>query len=101
MAYGSEIFRDLTRKTVFDKILDDKAFVIDKDAKYDEYQRNLASMVFKFSHKKFTGGAVKNQNMENQELAEELHKPIIRKFEKRKVYWSFTDNICDADLANM
>ena len=39
--------------------------------------------------------------MQNKELGEELHKPIIRKFEKRKVYWSFTDNICGADLADM
>ena len=39
--------------------------------------------------------------MENQELAEELHKPIIRKFEKRKVYSSFADNIWGADLADI
>ena len=39
--------------------------------------------------------------MENQELAEELHKPIIRKFEKRKVYSSFTDNIWGADLSDI
>ena len=31
--------------------------------------------------------------MSNNELAEELHKPIIRKFKKRKVYSSFIDNI--------
>ena len=39
--------------------------------------------------------------MRNQELAEELHKPIIRKFENRKVYSSFIDNIWGADLADM
>ena len=39
--------------------------------------------------------------MSNQELAEELHKPIIRKFEKQKVHSSFMDNIWDSDLANM
>ena len=39
--------------------------------------------------------------MSNQELAGELHKPIIRKFEKRKVHSSFVDNIWAADLANM
>ena len=37
----------------------------------------------------------------NEQLAEELHKPIIRKFEKRKVYSSFRDNIRGADLADM
>ena len=31
--------------------------------------------------------------MPNKELAEELHKPIIRKFEKRKVHWTFIENI--------
>ena len=51
--------------------------------------------------KKTTGGAVKREIMSNQELAEELCKPIIRKSEKRKVLLSFTDNICGADFANM
>ena len=37
----------------------------------------------------------------NQKLPEELHKPVIRKFEKRKVHSSFIDNICRADLADM
>ena len=37
----------------------------------------------------------------NQQLANELHKPIIRKFKKRKVYSSFKDNIWSADLADM
>ena len=39
--------------------------------------------------------------MSNKELAEELRKPIIRKFKKREVHSSFTDNIWGADLANM
>ena len=38
--------------------------------------------------------------MTNQKVAEELHKPIIRKFGKRKVYSAFIDNIWDANLAN-
>ena len=37
-------------------------------------------MVFKSFDKKIWGGGIKNDNMPNQELAEELHKPIIRKF---------------------
>ena len=40
-------------------------------------------------------------NKENIQLADELHKPIIKKFEKRKVYFSFRDNIWGADLADM
>ena len=39
--------------------------------------------------------------MSNQQLAKELHKLIIKKFEKRKVYLSFKDSIWHADLANM
>ena len=38
---------------------------------------------------------------QNEQLAEELHKPIIRKFKKRNVYSSFNDNIWGADLADM
>ena len=50
---------------------------------------------------KFSDGAVKNENMPSKELAEELHKPIIKKFEKRKVHSSFIDNIWSADLGGM
>ena len=39
--------------------------------------------------------------MSNQLIAQELHKPIIRKFEKRRVYSSFKDNIWGADVADM
>ena len=38
---------------------------------------------------------------ENEELAEELHKPIIRKFKKRKIYLFLADNILGSDLADM
>ena len=58
-------------------------------------------MVYNFFDKKASGSAAKNKNMLDQELAEDLHKPIIRGFEKRKVYSSFIDNIWDADLADM
>ena len=39
--------------------------------------------------------------MQNKELAEELHKPITRKFEKQKVHSSFQDNIWGVYLANI
>ena len=81
----------LTR-TVSDKVSRDKAFNIAKNTNYDGYQRGLASMVYKFFEKKSSGGAIKSRTIPNQQLAEELHKSIIRKFEK-KVYSSFTDNI--------
>ena len=51
--------------------------------------------------KKASGGAVKNENMSNRELAEELNKPIIRKFRKRKVRSSFIDDIWGNDLTAM
>ena len=57
-------------------------------------------MVYKFFDKKSSGGMIANNN-ENIQLADELHKPIIRKFKKRKVYSSFRDKIWGADLADM
>ena len=47
-----------------------------------DVNRDLALMVYNFSDEKTSGGAVKNENMSNKELAKELNKPIIRKFEK-------------------
>ena len=58
-------------------------------------------MVYKFFDKKSKGAGVKNEIKQNEQLANELHKPIIRKFKKRKVYSSFKDNIWGAYLADM
>ena len=102
MAYGD--FKDLAKRTAADKVLRNKAFKIARDQKYDEHQRGLASMVFEFFDKKSQGSGHSLQvatNNENIQLADELHKPIIKKIKKRKVYSSFTDNICGADLADM
>ena len=98
MAYGD--FKDLAQRTAADKVLRDKAFNIAKDPKYDGYQRGVPSMVYKFFDKKTAGSGVKSM-LQNEELAEELHKPIIRKLKKRKVYSTFKDNIWGADLADM
>ena len=78
MAYGD--FKDLAKRTASDKFLRDKAFNIAKNPKYDGYQRGLASMVYKFFDRKSKDGGVNIPLMSNEELAEELHKPIIRKF---------------------
>ena len=78
-----------------------KAFAIASNPKYDRYQRRLDSMVYKFFDKKSEGAGVKSEIKENQQLANELHKPIIRKFKKRKVYSSFKDNTWGVDLADM
>ena len=98
MVYGD--FKDLGKRTDSNKVLRDKAFNIAKNPKYDGYQKGLASMVYKFFDKKSAGSGV-NTNVNNEKLAEELHKPIIRKFKKRAVYSEFKDNIWGADLADM
>ena len=95
----------------------DGAFDIAENKKYDGYQRGLASMVCNCFDKKsasfarsetsatqnksISGGGIKNENISNKELNEELHKPIIRKFKKRKKYLCFVDNVWGTDLANM
>ena len=107
-------FKGLNRRTAADKVLRDKAFNIAKNSKYDGYQHGLASMVYKFYS---SGGAatlarsetlatrnkseIKNENISNKELAEELHKTIIRKCNKKKVHSPFIDNIWGPDLADM
>ena len=58
-------------------------------------------MIYKFLEKKTSGSSIKNENISNKELAEELHKPIIRKLNERKVHSPFIDNICIANLADM
>ena len=87
MTYGD--FKDLKRRTASDKILRDKAFNIAKNPKYDGYQRGLVSMVYKFFDKKSKGsGVANNETKQNLQLVEELRKPIIRKFQKKKsLFW--------------
>ena len=92
MTYGD--FKDLKRRTASDKVLRDKAFNIAKNPKYDGYQRELASMVYKFFDKKSAllpsksvsgSGVANNEIKQNRrpldlamlKLAEELQKPII------------------------
>ena len=97
MAYGG--FKDLTRATS-DKRLRDKAFNIAENPKYVGYQRRLLSIIYKYFYKKSTllawsemlatrykpdsGSSIINENILNKELAQELHKPIIRKSKKEK-----------------
>ena len=52
--------KNLTKRTIADKILKNKAFNIAKDPKYDGYQRGLASMVYKFFDKKYASLADKS-----------------------------------------
>ena len=76
-----------------DIILKNKALKIATDPKVNGYQRSLAAMVYKFFNER-----IKGSDIENKQLAEELHKLIIRNFKKRKVYSSFKDNIWGVDL---
>ena len=100
--------KDLINRTEAGKVLRDKADDIAINQEYDEYQRGLASMVYKFFDKKSTGSGIardttKSSSLERSSsiLADELHKPIINKFNKRKVYSQFKDNIWGVDLAKM
>ena len=71
-------FKDLSRRTATNKVLRGKALNIAIDPKYNGYQRELVSMVYKVFEKKSSVSGIKN--VSNKELTEELHKPIFRKF---------------------
>ena len=93
--------KDLINGTEADKVLRDKAYDIASNPKYDGYQRGLASMVYKFFDKKSTDSGFKKLKNSSSILADERHKPILRKFNKRKVYSQFKDNIWGVDLVDM
>ena len=97
--------KDLINTRKSDKVLRDKAYDIASNPEYDGYQRGLASMVYKFFDKKSMGSGVKKlkdtAKPSSLILADELHKPVIKKFNKRKVYSQFKDNIWGVDLADM
>ena len=104
--------KDLINRTKSDKVLRDKAYDIASNPEYDGYQRGLASMVYKFFDKKSMGSGIKEDTTKSTGepsalarssliLADELHKPVIKKFNKRKVYSQFKDNIWGVDLGDM
>ena len=95
--------KDLINRTNADKVLKDKAHNIASNQKYDGYQRGLTSMVYKFFHKNFTRSGTARSTAEPSSLilADELQKPVIKKFNKRKVYSQFKDNIWGVDLGDM
>ena len=81
----------MTKRIQSGKVLGDKAFKIASNPKYDGYQKGLCSIAFKFIDKKSIGSGIKA--VWNQQLSNELHKPIIRNVKKRNIYSSFKDNI--------
>ena len=97
--------KDLINRPKSDNVLRKKAYNIASNPEYDGYQRGLASMVYKFFDKKSTGSGfkkLKNTTKPSSSiLADELHKNIIKKFNKRKLYSQFKDNIWRVDLADM
>ena len=115
-------YKDVENRLTSDQKLENSAYDIASNPKYDGYQRDLASMVCKFFDSKVApldkktmsgkGNAnhtikhtAKPSSLEHTEnnkiLAEELHKPVIKEFNKRKVYSQFKDNIWGVDLADM
>ena len=92
MAYDKS--KDLVKiNKVKDKVLRNSAFKIGSDRKYDGYQRGLASMVYKFFDKisaslnKSSESGIDNEP--NYQLANELHKSVIKKNLKRKSLFIF------------
>ena len=99
---------NLINRTKADKVLKDKACNIASNPEFDGYQRGLASIVYKFYDKKSMGsGTAKPSSLKRITrdssliLADELHKPVIKKIIKGKVYSQFKDNIWGVDLADM
>ena len=111
VAYGD--FKDLARRAASDKVLIDKAFNTAKNPKYDGYQRGIASMVYKFFDKNSKGSGVNthanNKIKQNQrtlhlathQLAEQLHKPIIKKLKKEMFIEGSKTIFGSANLADM
>ena len=90
LAFGKS--KDLVKRTQSDKVLRDKAFKIASSP--------ALAMVYKFFDKKSKRSDITTNEFIYQ-LVNELHKPFIKKFKKRKVYFSFKDNILGVDLADM
>ena len=62
---------------------------------------DLFQWFINFFEKNSSGGTIKNENISSKQLAEELHKPIIRKLDVRKVYSSFIDNVLGGNLSDV
>ena len=96
--------RDVVKRTVSDKIVKERASEIALNPKCDAYQRGPVSMVYMFFEKKIKSGrraTSKTRANVNEVLAQILHKPLIKEFKRRKVYWRFGGNIWTTDLAEM
>ena len=97
-------YKDVENRLIADDKLKNSAYDIACNPEYDSYQRGLASTVYKFFNSKV---APRNKTISgkgtkevNTILAVELHKPVIKNFNKRKVYSRFKDNIWGVHLAD-
>ena len=86
--------KNLAEGTISDKILKIRAYEIARNCTYDGYQRALANMVYKPFDKN-----TESEESVYEQVAEELHKPVNKKFKRRKVYTRIKQNILAADLA--
>ena len=87
-----------------DKIFKDRDYEITGSRGYDGYQRGLASLCYKFvDQKNGSRGWVTSKDgiYLNEQLDKDLHKPVTKKFKRRKVYARFKDNIWAEDLAEI
>ena len=82
MAYSKS--KSLTKRNQPDKFLRDKTFKIASDPKYDGYQRRVASMVYKFFGKTFSGSGVVVEPCYH--IVNQFHWQIFRKFKRGKVH---------------
>ena len=96
-------YKDRLNRKQSDIVLKNKALKIATDPRVNGYQRGLASMVYKFFNERTKGSGINLQanSLNNEVLAEELHKTIIKNLKRRKVFSSFKDNIWGVDLADM
>ena len=96
-------YKDRLNRKQSDIVLNNKALKIATDPRVNGYQKGLASMVYKFFNERTKRSGINNTGnlLVNLQLAEELHKPIIKIFKRRKVYYSFKDNIWSVDLADI
>ena len=85
------------KRTQSDKVLRDKVFKIASDPKYYGYQIGLASMIYKFLDEKSSVSGVDTEL--KYQLANELHRKVIRRFKRQKVYSTFRDNIVGVDFS--
>ena len=73
--------KDVAKRIISDKILKERAYEIVRNRDYVGYQRTLGSTVYKFFDKKTGSRAIASVN---EQLAKKLHKPVIKKFERKK-----------------